>query len=209
MKRKHNQAYDVNSKKKKKVDKKHPWWWEDASKVSERLGFHDTLPSTKQAVSWTTIYAFDPGIKTFQTGFDSNSKGDFKRLFRLTLQIDKLTSKVDTHHKENYSPQKEYRKYKRQRRKMRRTIGYLRRKMMNLKKDFHWKIARHITLNNKHIMISRFQVSNMVNKLTRNINSKTRCLLNWSHFDFRQRLKHQGLIVAAKVIKFRKIFLHC
>ena len=117
----------------------------------------------KQSNPNNNMIAFDPGIKTFQTGFDSNSnyveygKGDFKRLFRLTLQIDKLTSKVDTHHKENYSSQKEYRKYKSQRRKMRRTIGYLRRKMMNLKKDFHWKIARHITLNNKHIMISRFQ----------------------------------------------------
>ena len=88
-------------------------------------------------------------------------ESDFQRLYKLSLQVDKLISKVDTHYKKPYASKEEYKRYKKQRKNMRRKIGKLRARVMNSKKDIHCKISRHITLNNKHIMISRFQVSQM------------------------------------------------
>ena len=76
------------------------------------------------------------------------------------------------YYKKPYASKEEYKRYKKQRKNMRRKIGKLRARVMNIKKDIHWKISRHITLNNKHITISRFQVSQMTNKLTRNKSSK-------------------------------------
>ncbi len=57
----------------------------------------------------------------------------------------------------------------------------------------HWKISRDIDLKHKHITISRFQVSNMMKRISRKIRSETvRKMLQWRHFEFRQRLKHKA-----------------
>jgi transposase len=63
----------------------------------------------------------------------------------------------------------------------------------DLKRDMHWKLAREITQQNKHELISRFHVSELVKRMNRKINAETtRKMLNWSHFIFRQRLIHKA-----------------
>jgi len=57
----------------------------------------------------------------------------------------------------------------------------------------HWKISRDIVQEHKHILMSRFQVSNMSKRTNRKMNSETvRKMLQWSQFEFRQRLKHKA-----------------
>jgi putative transposase len=143
--------------------------------------------------------ALDPGVRTFQTGFSSDGnfveygKGDIKRLFILGKRMDKLQSKMDKHHKVSYLNKKERVKYKNRRRKWRIELEKICTKIKNLRRDMHWKISRDIVQEHKHIMISRFRVSDMVNRISRKIQSETvRKMLQWSHFEFRQRLKHKA-----------------
>jgi putative transposase len=66
-------------------------------------------------------------------------------------------------------------------------------RIKNLKRDMHWKISRIVVQEHKHIMLSRFQVSDMEKRMGRKINSETvRKMLQWSHFEFRQRQKHKA-----------------
>jgi len=75
----------------------------------------------------------------------------------------------------------------------RREMGRISNRVNNLKRDMHWKMAREIVQEYKHGLISRFHVSEMVKKMNRKINTDTtRKMLNWSHFTFRQRLKHKA-----------------
>ncbi len=67
--------------------------------------------------------AFEPDVRTFQTGFSSDGnfieyeKGDTKKLFVLGKEMDKLQSRIDKHHKASYLNKKERIKYKNRRKK--------------------------------------------------------------------------------------------
>jgi transposase len=93
----------------------------------------------------------------------------------------KIQSKIDKRKKECYSSVQEMTRCKNQRRKWRKRAAILIYRDQNIKKDMHWKLSREIIQENKHILISRFQVSDMVRRMSRNISSETaRKMLNWS-----------------------------
>lgn len=145
------------------------------------------------------MIAFDPGVRTFQTGFDSEGnfveygKERIENIILLGKKMDHLQSKIDQHYNDSYSSKKERTLFKNLRKKWRRQMGRISFKIKNLKKDVHWKMTKDIVQHYKHVMISRFQTSEMVKKMNRKINSETvRKLLNWNHFEFRQRLKQKA-----------------
>lgn len=157
------------------------------------------LVTKKKNHASTKTIAFDPGVRTFQTGFNSDGnfveygKGEIKKLFTLGKRIDALQSKIDKHCKPSYTSKKEKIQYKNRRMRWRREMGRILNRVNNLKRDMHWKMAREIVQEYKHVLISRFHVSEMVKKMNRKINTETtRKMLNWSHFIFRQRLKHKA-----------------
>jgi putative transposase len=58
----------------------------------------------------------------------------------------------------------------------------------------HWKLVRDIVQQNKHILISRHQLFDMVMRIGRKINSETvRKMLNWGQFEFRQKLRQKTI----------------
>jgi putative transposase len=145
------------------------------------------------------MIAFDPGIRTFQTGFDSDEnfvkygEGKIEKIILLAKKMDRSQSKIDQHYLDSYSSESEKKYYKNLRRKWRRQMGRISFKIKNLKKDIHWKISKDIVQHYKHVFIPRFRVSGMIEKRNRNIGSETvRKLLNWNHFEFRRRLKHKA-----------------
>jgi putative transposase len=72
-------------------------------------------------------------------------------------------------------------------------MGRLRHKIQDIKQDMHWKVVNDICKENEQILISRLPVSQMTKRFTRNINKETtKKMLNWSHFLFRERLKHKS-----------------
>ncbi len=158
-----------------------------------------TKKKTRTQEQVTSVIAFDPGVRTFQTGYTSQGsfveygKENINKIFCLGKQIDKLLSKIAKHTKQKYCDKREKQKYKNKRRMWRKKIGELRYRIQNLKRDMHWKVAKEIVQQHDHILISRFQVSEMVKKMDRKINLDTvKKMLHWSHFEFRQRLKHKA-----------------
>ena len=84
--------------------------------------------------------AFDPGVRTFQTGF--NNKGQFVeygkreigKLFTLGKKMDKIQSKIDRHYKSFYSSVQERVQFKTQRRRWRKQVGRLRHRVRTSKR---------------------------------------------------------------------------
>jgi IS605 OrfB family transposase len=167
------------------------------------------------------VMATDPGICTFQTTFDGNKfieyapggeksnekdkikgKGSIQRIHCLCKKIDTLQSKIDKSKKEKYENKKERKKMKKLRYKMRKEKKKIQKHIQNLTREAHIHIAKEWSENYDAIMISKFNVSSMVNNQNkkRKLNSETtRKLLNWSHFKFRQRLKQMSEVTGCEV----------
>lgn len=140
--------------------------------------YHDS-PCESQAgkESWCSI---DTGVRTMLTVYSPTpgvcykiGKNDISRILRLCLGLDKLISRT---------------KGKRQRRKRKAQLR-MRERIKNLVNDVHCKAVKWLLTHFENIIIPPFQVSQMVKRSNRKINSKTvRQMLCWRHYAFRQRL---------------------
>jgi putative transposase len=69
----------------------------------------------------------------------------------------------------------------------------LRLKIRHLVDNLHHNVAKDLCSKYQTILIPPFEVSNMVRKAQRRINAKSvRKMLTWSHYRFRQFLKHKA-----------------
>jgi putative transposase len=136
------------------------------------------------------IIALDPGVRTFQTGFDQDGNilefapGDAGRLISLALKIDRLSSELD---------QVKVRHHARQRLKRKRLRAF--RRLRCLRDEVHWQTAHYLCNNYDVILLPSFGVQSMVQRggvrgVRRRTIGKdtTRKMLVWSHYLFRQRL---------------------
>jgi putative transposase len=128
---------------------------------------------------WASL---DPGVRTFLTLYSPDGlalrfgHNDNLRLIRLCKHLDKLVSL-----KSKTKGRKKRRLFKAEQR--------IRNKVKNLVNDVHWKVINYLLSNFTDIVIPPFAVKEMSKKVKRVINNKTsRCLYNWRHFTFRQRL---------------------
>jgi putative transposase len=100
-------------------------------------------------------------------------EGDFKKIFRLCLGLDKLNSKMT-------------KAKSRQKRNMKKASARLRWKIYDLIDELHKKTASFLVTRFDKIFIPTFETSQMVTKLT----SKTaRSMLSFAHFRFKSFLK--------------------
>jgi transposase len=114
-------------------------------------------------------------------------------------KIKKRTKSIATQKKKqekqkvNQQRKRNRNKKKRQKTKYKKTKRRITNRIENLKRGFHWELSNKLTREYHHIIISKFQVSNMTNKLKRNISKEcVKLMLNWSHFKFRQKLKEKA-----------------
>lgn len=130
------------------------------------------------------IVAIDPGVRTFATYFSTEGyfgklgKGDFERILRLNLKIDKLISKKS----------KETNKHKKT--NLKRSIFKIRFKIRNLIDELHWKVIKFLTSRFKVIIFPPFNVSEMIKKSKRKLSKKVVRSMNcFRFFEFKERLK--------------------
>lgn len=133
------------------------------------------------------IISLDPGVRTFQTGYDPSGavfewgKNDMSRVMRLGYAIDQLVSR-------STGPTMK----SKHRRKLKKAEHRMRLKIKNLIKDCHRKLAKFLCEAFDVILLPSFETSQMVTKdgpKKRKINSKTvRQMLTWSHYSFKQTL---------------------
>lgn len=147
---------------------------------------------TSEKHDWASL---DPGVRDFQTVYcpEDNiafkiGSGDIKRLTRLCICLDSLISKVKLE------------KNKHSRRQKKKACYRVSLRIRNLVKEVHRKGIRFLLDNFKNIIIPPFQVSQMVKRKNRKINSKTaRNLLCWSHYKFRTLLIHKASLEGVNV----------
>lgn len=138
------------------------------------------------------VVALDPGIRTFISFFSEDSCGkigfgDNKRIFRLCLTIDKLISNLT-------KTTDLFKKYR-----IKALIGRLKWKIHDLVSELHYKTALFLVKNFDVILLPTFEVSQMVDKTKRKINSKSvRSMLSLCHYKFKQ-------IIKAKAFEYGKV----
>ena len=131
------------------------------------------------------VVALDPGVRTFITGYSPDGDlfeicpGDSTKLLPIAEKVDQLQSRWG---KDKGTKAKK-------RRRMRKRAHKLRRRLHHLTTEMHRKTAKLLVASYDTILIPTFEVSQMVEKDDRVINSQTvRNMLNWRHYAFRQLL---------------------
>lgn len=139
--------------------------------------------------------AIDPGVRTFGTFYSEQvhgkiGEGDFKKIFRLCLGLDKLYSKIA--------------KAKcKQKRNMRKAAGRLRWKIYDLIDDLHKKTASFLVTRFDKVFLPTFETSQMVTKL----HSKTaRSMLSFAHFRFKSFLKAKAEEYSCEVVDVNEAY---
>ena len=134
------------------------------------------------------IISLDPGIKKFQSFYDTNGYvGEFgnielkNKLFKIEKKIDKLTS-ISTKRKKSRFRNKCYK---------------LRTKAKNIVSDFHWKLSHFLCKNYKVVLLPIFKSK----KMRSNLNCINNRVLNlYSHYKFQQKMIYQGKKYGCQVI---------
>ena len=145
-------------------------------------------PKAPSSENQARVVALDPGVRTFQTGYDPHGKllefgkGDINRIERLCKHLDTLQSKcADVW----CTPE--------QRTRMSRAATRLRQRIRNIVDDVHRKTAHYLTTHYDLVLLPTFQTSKMTRRAGRKITSKTaRAMLTWAHYRFQQRLIQRG-----------------
>ena len=129
------------------------------------------------------VISLDPGIRTFQSFYTPEGYvGDLgnnklkEKIMKKENKIDKLKSIIDKQKKRN--------------RGMKKRCDKLKTKVLNIVKDFHWKISSFLCKNYKTIYLPIFKSKELKN----NLNEKNNRLLDLlSHYKFQEKMKHQSL----------------
>jgi putative transposase len=164
----------------------------DARLVRKRLGhFYLCIPKKLDKYngpSQNKVIAFDPGMRTFCTGYDPDGiiveigKSDISRIYRLCNSYDKLQrkwSQPEVKHRKRYSYKK--------------AGARIQFRIRNLVDEFHKKTTKWVCENYNTIFLPKFETQKMVSKRQRKINSKTaRKMLTWSHYRFKTRLMNKA-----------------
>jgi putative transposase len=128
------------------------------------------------------IVSLDPGVRTFQTFFSEEYCGkianySISRIQRLCFYLDNLISCIS----------------KEKKRRLKKAANKIRLKIRNLISELHWKTIKFLLDNFDIILLPTFETSNMVKIINRKINNRsTRQMLTFSHYLFKQRIKHKA-----------------
>src|SRR5207253_2558723 len=121
-----------------------------------------TASSCSDRFSEVDVIALDPGVRTFQTGFDNS--GTFSKIGQHSIgevisyakTIDKLQSELATWHKDHYDSKRQRIQYKNRRRMVKREIQRRLHRIQNRKKAAHSAIAHNLCSEYHEILIPTF-----------------------------------------------------
>jgi len=159
----------------------------DSRLTLENGNYHLIIPyeqATTLSEKQTRVVAIDPGIRTFQTFYNPEfsgflGNGDIGKITRLCHHLDELISK-----KSKSASKKKQRIGK--------AIKRMRNRIKNLVDELHHKVSKFLVDHFDIIFLPSFDVSQMVKRGKRKINSKSaRSLLTWSHYRFKCFLKNK------------------
>ncbi|MEG4803037.1 transposase [Microcoleus sp. ARI1-B5] len=146
------------------------------------------------------LSAIGPGIRTFITGFEGNEfweldSGDFNKIARLCVRIDRLKSR---HYRAKGS------NFKRVRYKLRKAMAVLRTRIQDLHSECHKQIASQLAQTYDVRVLPTFETSQMVVKKSRKLRSKmARAMMNWAFDRLSPTLEHLCYRYGSKWVRIR------
>jgi len=152
----------------------------------------------EKIVDRSTIISLDPGIRKFQSGFDSENQTFLKFGERSSGVIEKLSEKIDS--LKSYRSKKQNR-----RRKIDLLCQKLRTKMKGKINNLHYQLRSYLTKNYETIVVSNMNTKELLE------NCKMKKSLKWemqmlSHGKFRNRLKHIGIIRGCNIVEINESY---
>ena len=145
------------------------------------------------------IVALDPGVRSFVTLFAEDrfgwlGTGDIGRIQRLCYYLDDLISRTT-----KAKAKKRYRMLK--------AADKIRFKIRNLVDELHHQIARFLVDNFDVILLPTFETSQMSVRKSRKIRKlSVRQMLTWSHYRFKQFLKHKAFETGKLVLDVNEAY---
>ena len=158
------------------------------------------------------IISLDPGVRTFQTGYDPAGKViefgggcDRDKLLNLHQRIDRLQSAKKLGPLFIHHPNPNIFLYlgnnSKTRYHLQKKILTLYQRIKNMVRDSHCKIAKYLCSHYETVIIPEFHTSSMIKKEKRILSkASTRQTLIWSHYKFRNRLVQKSREYKTKVI---------
>ena len=165
----------IKKRTKKRIKQKEIKFEHDCKLLFDGMNYYLLIPykvNKKKFVSKNEkILSFDPGVRTFQTGYSNDEVFKVSRndlILKLYNKIDNLRSVSKTKKISKYSQ-----------------------RIKNIVNDIHWKTIDYIIKNKYNkVFLPHFENQEMVKKHT--LCSKTnRLLMSLSHYKFKERLKHK------------------
>lgn len=142
------------------------------------------------------VCAVDPGVRTMLTLYDPKDKqihmigNNVDYLFKRSKIIDRLNTKL-----------KDFRGKRNRRYRINKEKHFIHRKIFNLTKDMHHKASKWIASKYRQVIYPNFQTKQMCKRKNRRIGKDTvRRMYLWSHFRFRELLKHKLEMRGGKLI---------
>lgn len=145
------------------------------------------------------VVALDPGIRTFLTGFSPEQtfkigEGDFSRIARLCVHLDKLISKIAGVKGD-------------QRRRLKGAAHRLRWKIRDLTDELHFKSVRFLVNSFDLILLPTFATQQMAARVTRKIRAKSvRAMLGFAFFRFGMRLEKAAEAAGKTVLRVNEAY---
>ena len=178
-------------------DARQQFWLLVPVPIENRERIQPTPPHEPTPETQGSIVALDPGVRTFLCGYSPTEhsvreygRNDFGRIWRLCMHADLLRSSIDR--TQGHPPKRKIRAWHK-----------LYRRITNLVKEAHRKIALDLCRRYEHIILPPFSVKGMTTKKGprgRRIGKKTaRMMYSWAPYRFRQWLLHKGREFGTKV----------
>ena len=131
--------------------------------------------------TYDKVCALDPGVRKFMVSYslsESRMYGQytFEKLKKLCTTLDYTISNITR------ESSKKRRKY------MRIASHRIRKRIRNLRNDFHKKVANDLINNYSIILLPHFTTKSMLKQLN---NKSARQMCNWAHYSFKMYLKYK------------------
>ena len=145
------------------------------------------------------VVALDPGIRIFLTGFSEDQafklgEGDFARLARLCVHLDRLISRLS-------------KATCRQKARIKQAVQRMRWKIRDLVDELHFKSIRFLMDRFDLILLPTFETKEMSAKSKRKIRAKSvRAMLGYAFFRFGQRLESAAKQAGKAVLRVNEAY---
>jgi putative transposase len=124
--------------------------------------YRTTAQSCSERSDEVSVLALDPGVRTFQSGFDNS--GTFFKIGHYSIGgvisyakgINKLQSQLSRCHLDSYENKQQRTQYKFKRRRLRRRAQRQQTRIQNRMQAAHWNIAHDLCSQYDEILIPRY-----------------------------------------------------